>query len=1359
MLKLISDQNFEVEFEIESNDVLFIDDLVLYTGAQSAHGTQVKFHVTQDFNDSFDTLTAKKTAKSHSLIEKLYKGWSGLKAAGITDAAITFISSNPPERGRYKLGPVISNEDGKFNDKFFEHRDYESSRQRFAADLKISLDELKEFLNCVEWKFGYESIDSLRRNAAWHLKHLQLPHDDDAVSRVIEVVGKIANSCKARRPLKAFIYELWQTSKFRDACERRFPNLEFGTSMERRASILSIASVSLHTLPAYAGQRFACLDEPFPFADYRHGVSFSDNEGLLSANRNTWRITYIEWLRLRVAAILKALRTRDLDFLIFPRFSLPIEVACEVAEWCREHKCNLICGGQSWPVTQHEKELYTSSLNVTLPDLLTNEAQAKDAVIDTLVRFDRAGRASVSHLETPFAKSENSLVSPEIVSVMVHDGWISMILLPSKSSAKEFVTSGQARPELIIASGGIHASDIVDELSQAEGLNGLPLAALSSDTRVRSCAANIESKMPSLQNEDGWEGVRLYNIGYDRSVSGWSADCDVVDALPLAYHKNESAPTSTTYEHLRGLFASRNEAISCLQRNELSRVIFCLGESPPEFFYRRAKEAEIAIRACLSLSSPAQMVAFSGTLENIASQSEALRIQAFVPEEIAPTPQVLLPPRVKQFFNRASEKADIGRFLTSSPSKSILLLYGQTGIGKRELLNEVQRLSAARNQWIRFRCPPEARLLESVCQLLVRLGVSEGHPTSCDSDAFLALTKAVRKNGAPVIVLEDAHFLPLAKDHQDHIAFLDLLAFLCSANGPNIKWVLTSDWKGSLQFAGSNRLQLLRIDGMRNEYIVELLQEHVSLNSYKYEPATVDELEALASRLHGHPFLARLAAGVLQDTTAAEVIGKLYLRTETRNFITGRLLAGMPLSDSEKRVLHFASLLRIPVSADAFKEGEGPIANRLVHELVNRFLIIEVDDKYALHPILREFFSSSIASADDRKRFHATAFDYYTKLSKRSALTIEERTEYVYHGVSAGKTLQMQDLQMFAGSMRAALSNAVRRRDWHGVESAASNLLAVWPFEVTGQVGMALALDAMGRESDALQYLPSLDHVTTESLWLALEFVRSLVRRRDFDAAERNLATISQQFPDDVRVALVNAQLLERQGLTKESIEACERILRRPGLREKDAFLAALMLRDANRLDLLITHMQDRYQRGEIQQEGLLRTYSLALVVTGHDPNDGLQLLSDLWQASATDGFAVADYATALISVDRIDDACNVLERGLEEVPASTMGYRQILEAVAFLYQEQEAWEEACKYYREATSRYPNFLHIQRRFARCLLDAASSYRESSDSAKEDVVVNEAKLVIGRLLQLAPRDTWASDMLHRAEARTYTKAKV
>jgi hypothetical protein len=519
LLQHMLSNELDVRFDIESDQALYVDDLVIRPAAGPVEGHQVKFHVNQDHVESFESLTDRKTGKSTSLLQKLLKGWKTLTQAGSAQATIAFISSNPAERGRHKLGPVIDTRTGRFNHKFFDHADYAKRRGEFLRHLKTDDNELRSFLGSVIWRFSYESTDGLRRLLTQALRQLRLPNDDDAVARLLEVVGHIATTPTGEQEVRAFIQQLWQTSRFRDACEQRFPTIDFGVAQVRRANTLRLAAVNLDGLPAYFGTRYSCLEEPIPFPDYRRGITATDKEALLDAHRTAWKQEYMEWLNRKLTSILAFLSSSEVDVLLFPRLSLPLEAAGLVARWGKDNRVHCIVGGHSLPQASTAHSLYQSDLNVpveipqdengdTLPDL----------VVDPLLRHDRVGRVSLSQLESPFARKETVYQQPESLQLLAHDGWVTAVLLPSLDAAHTFFKTGPARPELILVAAGVHANEVCDAIAAQASLDGCPV--LVSDPNLYSLptALIVEKGTAPLQQTDAWEGVALIDVQYDRSA-------------------------------------------------------------------------------------------------------------------------------------------------------------------------------------------------------------------------------------------------------------------------------------------------------------------------------------------------------------------------------------------------------------------------------------------------------------------------------------------------------------------------------------------------------------------------------------------------------------------------------------------------------------------------------------------------------------------------------------------------------------------------------------------------------------------------------------------------------------------------
>ncbi len=274
-----------------------------------------------------------------------------------------------------------------------------------VAHLSIGMAELREFLQDVSWRFSYASIEALRIQVTRDLKQLRLPHDEDAVARFREILGRYATTYTGEMPIRALIQDLWTTSRFRDACEQRFPTIDFNVGQSRRANSVKIASVAIDVIPAYAGTRFSCIEEPFPLESSQFAVTATDREGLLDEYRTLWRRDYWAWLQTKVEAILQSLDQIDLDVIVFGRFALPLELAAIVATWCRDRGIHSVVGGHSVPDASTARSCYQSDLNINLDQVLNaTENQDRNLVVDAVVRPDRSGSAVISDSESPFSQ-------------------------------------------------------------------------------------------------------------------------------------------------------------------------------------------------------------------------------------------------------------------------------------------------------------------------------------------------------------------------------------------------------------------------------------------------------------------------------------------------------------------------------------------------------------------------------------------------------------------------------------------------------------------------------------------------------------------------------------------------------------------------------------------------------------------------------------------------------------------------------------------------------------------------------------------------------------------------------------------
>ena len=399
LLEQLESGHFDWKFQIESDAAEFVDDLTIHGSEGTRVGSQVKFHTTLAHIDSFATLTKKATAGSRSLLQKLYAGWSQLSSRGDFDCAIQFYSNAQVERKAGDLGSAIEGASRRIGERFFRDGEFSRIRDTICGHLGATTEELRSFFAAVKWNFNNPALDDLKASAARKLREMKLPHHMEAVAVLVSAIGTFATDVHEDRPIGALVESLWEIHVFREACEQRFPEQLTGIMKRERASVVTVAAVSLWTLPAFASPRAACLEEPLPLGDYTKGITSLPLT--LDGLRASLYAEYLDWHKRRVLALLDHLSTTSLDVLVFPRFALPLEIAAEVAQWAETKGCTVVIGGHTIPATAEQRAIYEQQLNLVLPDALGAAADETVPVIDIAYRPDRNSRYSLSRLRSP----------------------------------------------------------------------------------------------------------------------------------------------------------------------------------------------------------------------------------------------------------------------------------------------------------------------------------------------------------------------------------------------------------------------------------------------------------------------------------------------------------------------------------------------------------------------------------------------------------------------------------------------------------------------------------------------------------------------------------------------------------------------------------------------------------------------------------------------------------------------------------------------------------------------------------------------------------------------------------------------
>ena len=605
---------------------------------------------------------------------------------------------------------------------------------------------------------------------------------------------------------------------------------------------------------------------------------------------------------------------------------------------------------------------------------------------------------------------------------------------------------------------------------------------------------------------------------------------------------------------------------------------------------------------------------------------------------------------------------------------------------------------------------------------------------------------------SPVTVLEDAENLPLGKEESDYgflMRFLAVFANLESSNAP--KLILVSPWRGHLSFSGSHLHDTVEIPPLSEPETVQLLQEAIAIRPLKYSAPSATEVEHLARRTFGFPLLVELLADLLADYAVDDVLSTFHERDHVRRFVANKILRRTRFTASEIRVLHFLSLVRVPVHSRAMARVFGASVRALLAELADRRLITEQADRISLHPLIVAYFRADAEGLEGAKSLHRAAAQYFAEEQSRQTRNIDAQIEHVYHAMRAGVGVELAALQKsFVAPLRTLILEGVSNRDWEGVVNAADRLLQVMPDDTVGKISKSIALDATG-SGDADAFFESVKDLDRSTLWLATEFAKSKIRRRDLGRAELILEELGHKHGHDARVQVAWAQLHEKRGEVAEAIERCRTVLSSEP-RPWDAFTAGLVLRHLGELEVFVEEVDRR--RYLLENGNVHRLYAYGCVITEADPEAGLEILSEQWQSDRSSGFRTADYAGALAFVGRTSQARTVFRDGIKRCSGDKRGLPSLKYEYAMFLSGAEAFSDAHAQFRDLLRMRRHDLHVYRSFAKSLHEAAASYSRSGNRQAEDACLQEADDVLQQLLELAPRDEWAERLLHKVSNRIY-----
>jgi Flp pilus assembly protein TadD len=145
-------------------------------------------------------------------------------------------------------------------------------------------------------------------------------------------------------------------------------------------------------------------------------------------------------------------------------------------------------------------------------------------------------------------------------------------------------------------------------------------------------------------------------------------------------------------------------------------------------------------------------------------------------------------------------------------------------------------------------------------------------------------------------------------------------------------------------------------------------------------------------------------------------------------------LEKITLSKSEKDLMFFASIFRLPAPRALFLKWGGNEANYVLNSLTSQYLIESSVDGYQLHPLVRDFFYHNLGTKLGIAHHKVAAKFFKEQISKTKLagkpFVPEDLAEAVHHYLEAGEWNKVKSLTYYKEELRPVARSHYQRREF-----------------------------------------------------------------------------------------------------------------------------------------------------------------------------------------------------------------------------------------------------------------------------------------------------------------------------------------
>jgi Tfp pilus assembly protein PilF len=487
--------------------------------------------------------------------------------------------------------------------------------------------------------------------------------------------------------------------------------------------------------------------------------------------------------------------------------------------------------------------------------------------------------------------------------------------------------------------------------------------------------------------------------------------------------------------------------------------------------------------------------------------------------------------------DHAFEKIRI--FINQAPDVAFVL-SGMKGIGKSSLMDAAFRqvIPPTRKVWIQVtEGMPYARLLSDLAHkfdLRIPEGPLSSSPGKLEGIEERLLVHLSHAQPA-MIVFDDFQFLlNSAREIEDAAVRKLIRALLNIASNTKTKCFIISNVAPQFEPDVESRCSAYSLQGLESTYTKSLLQYWFQFGREDLAGQVPQPSDHLVKMLGGHPLATRLAARRWSEHPSIDISKDIEIFENFRDTIVSFLLERITLSRSEKDLMSFASIFRLPAPRAVFIRWGGNDANYVLNSLTSQYLIESSAEGYQLHPLVRDFFYHTLGTkhAIAHHKIAAKFFEEQITKAKLAGKPFvpEDLGEAVHHYLEAGDWAKVKLLSYYKEELKPVARSHYQRKEYALAYRDYRVLLELDKNDADAHFHLALIHARNEEWDDAEHHFGRAIELKGKAPWILQGYANAMIRANKLPEAERLLLEAEENNPLHAPTLIDLGRLKEKRG-------------------------------------------------------------------------------------------------------------------------------------------------------------------------------------------------------------------------------------